>query len=350
MATRWGICGTGVISNDFCAAISSHPAEEHQIVAVAARDLNRAKTFAAKFEIPTAYGSYQELVQDPNIDIVYIGTIHTTHTSISLLCLNAGKPVLCEKPMCLTIDDVKEVLSLAKEKNLFFMEAVWSRCFPLYDEIRRQLDGGHMGKPLVVMASFVLPILDIARVGEKRLGGGGLMDIGSYTVQAANLVFKEMPEKITVEGALSEEGVDSCACIILRYSDNRMASLVYHTQAMIENTDVPLPERAKKLDSNTFTIIGTKGQIRVDSPFWCPTKMSGPSGIKEFPLPKMKYPVNLINSEGLYYEAGCVGECLKKGLKECPKMTHTDSEIIHTIMADILKQLGVDYTGVAANI
>ena len=89
------------------------------------------------------------------------------------------------------------------------MQAVWSRCFPIYDEIRRQLDGGHLGKPLLVMAAFTIPVVNITRIEKKSLGGGGLMDIGSYTIQAATLVFKEMPEKIIVEGALTEEGTKS---------------------------------------------------------------------------------------------------------------------------------------------
>ncbi|XP_041348492.1 trans-1,2-dihydrobenzene-1,2-diol dehydrogenase-like [Gigantopelta aegis] len=347
MATRWGICGTGIICNDFCAALSSCPSSEHQIVAVAARELERARKFAATYGIPTAYGSYQELVQDPNVDIVYIGTIHKTHKSISLLCLNSGKPVLCEKPMCLTTDDVKEVHRVAKEKNLFFMEGIWSRCFPIYDEIRKELDSGTLGQPFLVISTMTMPVLDVGKTSE---GGGCMMSIGCYVIQAANLVFKGMPEKITVEGTLAEDGADLGACIILRYSGNRMASLIYYSQAMAENTEKSFCERFKNLQSNTFTIIGTKGEIKVDTPFWCPTKMSGPSGDKEFPLPKAKHPVILPNSEGLCYEADCVRQCFNEGLKECPKMTHADSEIIHSIMAEMCKQLGLDYSGVSTTV
>ncbi|KAL0167462.1 hypothetical protein M9458_035684, partial [Cirrhinus mrigala] len=122
MATRWGICGAGNISHDFCVALKTLPPEDHKIAAVAARSLERAEKFAKTHEIPIVYGSYQELLKDPNIDVVYMGTMHTHHLQAGLMFLNGGKNVLCEKPFAMNLREVKQLVSAARENNVFLME------------------------------------------------------------------------------------------------------------------------------------------------------------------------------------------------------------------------------------
>uniref|UniRef100_A0A0P4WE36 Trans-1,2-dihydrobenzene-1,2-diol dehydrogenase n=1 Tax=Scylla olivacea TaxID=85551 RepID=A0A0P4WE36_SCYOL len=122
MATRWGIISAGLISSDFVSAMQVLPKEEHQVVAVAARSLQDAKNFAAKFDIEKAYGSYSEVANDPNVDVVYIGTIQTYHLPVATEMLKAGKAVLCEKPLCMNVRETRQLIQTAQECGVFFME------------------------------------------------------------------------------------------------------------------------------------------------------------------------------------------------------------------------------------
>ncbi|XP_071099464.1 trans-1,2-dihydrobenzene-1,2-diol dehydrogenase-like [Haliotis cracherodii] len=330
MATRWGIFSAGKISGDFTAGLLSQSSDEHQVLAIAARSQEKAQAFADRFGIKTAYGSYNELVQNPDIDIVYIGSIHPEHHKLSVLCLNAGKHVVCEKPVTMTVAAAKEVFALAKEKKLFFMEGFWSRMFPVYHQIRRELDSGSLGDIKVVTAKFCVDNFSVDRMNQKAQGGGGILDLGCYTVQFADFVFGEKPEKVSVEGTLSENGVDTGAAITLRFSGGRIASLVYNITTSHED--------------NAATILGTKGSIRVQPNFWAPTEMTSPMGTFNFSLPKGKFPTFYgAQSHGFQYEQRCVRECLQKGLLECPLMTHESSLNIMGVIETVLNELGVKY-------
>lgn len=154
MALKWGIASAGRISNDFVNAVGTLSEADHQVVAVAARDLNRAKEFAERFGIPKAYSSYLELAQDPNVEAVYIGTLHPQHLEVGLLMLEHGKHVLCEKPLCMNEKQVRKLVTYAKQKNLFLMEAIWSRLFPSYQYVRQQIQSGKLGEILSVDVDF----------------------------------------------------------------------------------------------------------------------------------------------------------------------------------------------------
>lgn len=154
MSLKWGIASAGLIAHDFANALGTLSEEDHQIVAVAARDLIRAKDFAQRFEIPNAYDSYLKLAQDPNVEIVYIGVLIPQHYEVSVLMLDHGKHVLLEKPMCSNGKQVRKLVAHAKQKNLFLMEAIWSRFFPSYQYIRKQIAVGKLGEIISVDASF----------------------------------------------------------------------------------------------------------------------------------------------------------------------------------------------------
>ena len=126
-ALRWGICSAGKISHDFLVGLKALPETSHSIQAVAARSLESAQAFATKHAIPRAYGSYEELAKDPKLDVIYIGTIHPSHLSCARMMLEAGKAVLCEKPLTMNAEDTKQLIALAREKNVFLMEGVWMR-------------------------------------------------------------------------------------------------------------------------------------------------------------------------------------------------------------------------------
>ncbi|XP_055900025.1 trans-1,2-dihydrobenzene-1,2-diol dehydrogenase-like isoform X1 [Biomphalaria glabrata] len=332
MATRWGICGAGKISLDFCMCIKSLPSEDHQIVAVAARDKGRAEDFASRFGIPKSYGSYEELAENPDVDIVYIGTIHTQHVQNSLLFINAGKHVLCEKPMALTLEGCQKVLAAAKSKGVFFAEAFWSRYFPAYKFIQEHLKSEAIGDVVMVEATFAVPIVHVQRLYDLELGGGGLMDIGCYTVQAANLIFKDKPEMIVAHGSKTETGADKTAVITLKYPGDKFASLAYSMEA--------------SGGANHFTIYGTKGTIVIPDSFWYPTRVVlKDNEVKYFHLPTVEDQDGSYygNAQGFVYQAKGVREYLKAGVTESDVIPHKDSETIMFIMQEVLKQLGVKY-------
>ncbi|XP_069673551.1 trans-1,2-dihydrobenzene-1,2-diol dehydrogenase-like [Periplaneta americana] len=329
MATRWGIASAGMISHDFVAALRTLPSNEHKVVAVAARQLDRAKEFADDHNIPAAYGSYQDLANDPNIDVVYIGAIHPQHLSISKLMLEAGKHVLCEKPLTMNLKETKELVTLAKQKKLFLMEAVWSRCFPAYDVLRKELEAGTLGDVRQVIVNLGAPIQDMDRIKQKDLGGGAIMDMGVYCLQFAVMVFgARLPDHIVALGHLNSQGVDSDAAAILNYNDGKTATLSI-------NTNVSLPNEA--------IVLGTKGSAKVPYPFWSPSEVVILDKTIQLPLPKTSHKFNYLNSIGLVYEANEVRDCLKKGLLESPKMTHKESMVISELEDILRKQVGVKY-------
>lgn len=154
MALRWGIAAAGRITHDFVNALATLPEGEHTVVAVGERELAPAEDFAKRFGIPKAYGSFLELAQDPNVEVVYIGVINILHYELARLFLEHGKHVLVEKPMCMNLKRAKEIIAFAKEKKLFFMEAIWSRFFPAHRYIIEQIKSGKLGEIESIYAEF----------------------------------------------------------------------------------------------------------------------------------------------------------------------------------------------------
>ncbi|XP_070150098.1 trans-1,2-dihydrobenzene-1,2-diol dehydrogenase [Polyergus mexicanus] len=329
MATlRWGIASAGKIAHDFTIALRTLPAKEHEIIAVAAQQLSRAQDFANLHKIHKAYDDYEKLALNEDIDIVYIGMIHPQHFDIAMLMLQHGKHVLCEKPLTLNLKQTTELINYARRKKLFLMEAVWSRCFPVYDTIRKELASSNIGDIYQVTASFGFGMPNIDRISKKELGGGTVMDLGIYCLQFACLVYdNEMPESIKASGVLNENGVDLSMSATLLYKGDRTATIM--TQALVN-----LPNEAY--------ICGTKGMIKVPS-FWCPTTVDLPNGKLNFSLPELNEKTNYINSAGLSYEAAEARACILKGLIESPKMTHDTSLLLARLEDEIRKQLGVVY-------
>jgi dihydrodiol dehydrogenase / D-xylose 1-dehydrogenase (NADP) len=342
MSAVWGICGVGGISNDFALALSHIKAN---IGAVAASDASRAQKFAADFGVAKSYGSYEELAQDSSITVVYVGTVHTKHLEHASMFLRAGKHVLCEKPMGINEEEVREMVDLAKSKGVFFMEAFWTRCFPVIQKVRELLTSGSLGAPHAMSGEFgfVAPSDPSHRLWTKSTAGGGLLDIGCYLLQAAIAVYgcEAVPE-IQAVGALTPEGVDKRASISLNYPSG-VASLTYFLDA--NSTD-------------DLKIFCEKGIIIIEGPSHCPTRAriirsesrtSTTTEVIEESLPvypseasycggrKVTYP----QSEGLVYEAQEVQRCLEAKLLESPVFVHAESLALVRISDAIRKKLGV---------
>ncbi|XP_047105126.1 trans-1,2-dihydrobenzene-1,2-diol dehydrogenase-like [Schistocerca piceifrons] len=328
MATKWGIVSAGKISHDFVVALSTLSQEEHKVVAVAARDLERAQAFADLHKIPSVYGSYEELAKDPNVDVVYIGAVHPQHLPIGKMMLNNGKPILCEKPLTMNLKETTELISLAREKGLFLMEAIWSRCFPAYDMLRREMEAGNLGEIVQVIVNFGFPIESVDRMRLKELGGGTILDLGVYCLQLAVLVFGPVnPTHIVALGHLNEFGCDESMACVLKYEGGK-------TAVLSTNARVLLPNEAY--------IIGTKGSIKIPN-FWCPTSLATPEKTCDFILPTASKSFNFVNSAGLRYEAMEVRRCLREGLLESPKITHAESKLIAELEDKLRKEIGVTY-------
>lgn len=154
MALKWGILSCGKISSDFVAALTAYTEDQHKVVACAARSLDSAKEFATKFGIPKAYGSYHDLVSDPEVQVTYVGSVNNQHLALVKLALNNGKHVLVEKPIGINVREAKEMVELAREKKLFLMEAIWSRFFPAYYRLREELAKGTIGDIVQVSSTF----------------------------------------------------------------------------------------------------------------------------------------------------------------------------------------------------
>lgn len=160
MALKWGIASAGKISYDFVNAVGTLSKDDHKVIAVAARDLNRSKEFAKLFDIPKAYGNYLELARDAEIEVVYVGTLNPQHYEVALLMLEHGKNVLVEKPLCMNEKQARKLISYAQQKKLFLMEAIWSRFYPSYQYVQKQIRNGSLGEIKSVDIEFGFGGLD----------------------------------------------------------------------------------------------------------------------------------------------------------------------------------------------
>src|SRR6185437_11808167 len=243
----WGILGTGKIAHQFAAALRHLPGAE--LGAVGSRSSDSAQRFADEFGIPRRYGSYAELVNDPQIEVIYVATPHSCHAGNSRLALNAGKAVLCEKPFTINVAQARYVIGLARERKLFLMEAMWTRCFPLMDKLRWLLASGAIGEARQLTADFGFRAghRDEPRLFGPEFGGGALLDVGVYPVSMASLLFGP-PTRIVSAANLGATSVDEEAAMILTHRGGELA--VLHT--------------AIRLDTAQEAIItGTQGRIRI---------------------------------------------------------------------------------------
>ncbi|XP_022109625.1 trans-1,2-dihydrobenzene-1,2-diol dehydrogenase-like [Acanthaster planci] len=336
MKLRWGICSAGNISNDFVVALSTLPAEDHAVVAVAARSKEDASKFAERHGIPVAYGGYEALAEDDNVDIVYIGAVNNVHLPLCKLFLGKDKNVLCEKPLGLNKREVQEMVNLARQKNVFFMEGWWTRFFPATAKLCELLDAGVIGDIKAVNVSLGKPISSVERLRNKDVGGGAVLDLGVYPIREALMIFGEAPISCTSAGTLTDSGVDETTVTTLIFPGKAVATL--NTSMVVEL-------------ANEAQIRGAKGYIKVHSPFWCPSKievtavMGGAehevvkltevdlkTEVYEFCHPKAEKRTFFVNSAGLRYEAECARQCLMKGLKECPTVSLDESLLAAEIL------------------
>lgn len=254
MSLRWAILGPGGI-----ARLQTHDllANGFTVTAVGSRRLESAQSFADEFGIPTAHGSYEALVADPDVDVVYVATPHPFHISAALLALDAGKHVLLEKPFTVTAADARAIVDRAAERGLVVLEAMWTRFLPHMIRIRESIAAGELGDVVTLLADHnqLLPSDPTHRLQDPALAGGALLDLGIYPVSFAHDLFGT-PTAIQASATFTSTGVDRQTAAILEFEGERRA--VLHTAL-------------DTLGPNTATVIGTLGRIEIDPVWYTPT-------------------------------------------------------------------------------
>ena len=222
---KWGILAAGTIAAKFAGTVNAMRDEGEELVAVGSRSAEKAQQFAEKHGIPGAYGSYEELVSDPDVEAVYIATPNNMHYSNALLCLNAGKNVLCEKPFTTSAADAANLYRIAEEKGLFIMEAFWIRFLPLYEKLLEIIRSGEYGELRHARCDygFIAKGARRERKFKSELGGGALLDIGIYNLGFLRMIMGADPESFTSEVHFNEFGTDDFSVIQLCYPGGRTA-------------------------------------------------------------------------------------------------------------------------------
>lgn len=305
---RWGILGTGGMAKNFAEALAIIP--DAELVAIGSRNCNTAEEFAKAYNVPRAYGSYKDLVEDDSVDAVYISTPNKSHKDDSLLCLQSQKHVLCEKPFTTNAYEAEEVIICARKNKLFLMEAMWTRFLPAIVKLRHLLTGGVIGEVRMLFA-------DMSYKGDlnPEIGRGSLLDLGVYTVSFASMLFGT-PDRVCSMASFGTTGVDEQAGYILGYPGDQLAVLS-------STLRLTTPKNA--------TIVGTEGCIQVEH-FWSATKML--IEIKGREPEVIKLP---IEGNGYNYQAQEVMNCVSEGKLESDVISLDESLSIMQTMDKIRK-------------
>ncbi len=319
---RWGILGTGGIAQAFTRDLSYF--NNHIVQAVGSRSLEKATDFALEFPGCTPYGSYEELVADPMIDAVYVATPHPHHAANTILALNAGKPVLCEKPFAVNATQVRAMVAASIDNDVALLEAMWTRFLPHIAKVRELVASGVIGEVINIEADHgqYLMGLGIPRLIEPDLAGGALLDLGIYPISFAHMILGK-PTKITATGVLTDKGVDGQTSVIFDYGSGAQAVL---TTTMIAQT----PCRA--------TIAGTLGRIEIDRTFYSPTEMR----VVTLDGTVTEYPNNY-QGHGLREQAAELERLVHGNEIESQILTHQMSIEVMESLDEIRKQIGLRY-------
>ncbi|NGY59331.1 Gfo/Idh/MocA family oxidoreductase [Lentzea sp. NEAU-D13] len=312
---KWGVIATGGIAQTVTADMLK--VEGVTVLAVSSRDVTRAQAFAERFGIERAYGDYRELLADPEVEVVYVATPHGQHHEVTLAALDAGKHVLCEKAFALTVAQAEEMIAKAEEKNLFLMEAMWTRFNPLIRKVHEAIRNGEIGEVRSLRATFgfALGFDPDHRLWAKEAGGGALLDLGVYPVALAHMLLG-VPQEIRAWGGKASSDVDSDAGLLLGYPGGVHALL---SCSLVANIGC------------TADIVGTSGRIDLAEPMFNATKATI-NGVE-----------HTIEDEGYTHQIRAVEECIAAGLTESPSITWQNTLEVMRTLEEALNQLGVSY-------
>lgn len=322
MTTKWGIIGTGNIARQFARGLRYVP--DAELVAVGSRSRTTADHFGAEFNVSKRYPTYEALLDDPDVEVIYISTPHPFHYENTMMCLDAGKHVLCEKPFAMNVKQVNNMIRSARHKKLFLMEAMWTRFLPAMVKVKELIAAGAIGEARMLTADFGFraDFDPQNRLFAPELGGGALLDVGVYPIALASMLWGT-PDNITAKAHLGATGVDEQIALIFQYRDGQLAQLSAATR-------VRTPQEA--------WIMGTEGMIHITPEWWRPTRFSliKPGAAPEvFDLP--------YEGTGYQFEAIEVGWALRAGELESPVMPLDESLEIMRMMDTARAQIGLTY-------
>lgn len=320
---NWGIIGPGRIAHKFAQGLNV--IEEANLYAVASRSKERAEEFANAYNTENTYTNYSDLINDPNVDAVYIATPHRFHFEQVLLALKAKKPVLCEKPITVNAKELKELIDTARENRVFLMEALWTRYLPIYKKVKDWLDSGDIGEVKLLHSTFgyVFPRNLEDRQLNHELAGGALLDLGVYQVAMSQWVMKKDPSKFSVNAYLSKTNVDELTSVMLEY-DNGVTSQ-FSCNFISKN-------------ENDFIIYGTKGHIRVHERFWGATKATIYTELKTI---TENCP---FRASGFEYQTEEAMNCIRNNKLESSIMPLDQSLQNMILMDKIREEIGLKYS------
>ncbi|MFI8191574.1 Gfo/Idh/MocA family protein [Streptomyces sp. NPDC085946] len=322
---RWGVLATGGMAAAFTEDLLRIP--DARVTAVGSRSVGAAQRFAARFGVPRAHGSWQELAADPEVDVVYVATPHAHHVAAATACLEAGKPVLCEKPFALSGRQARTLTELAGKRGLFVMEAMWTCVNPTVLRIAELVADGAIGEVRALHASFGLRVTAPAehRLWDPAAGGGALLDLGTYPVSFAHLLLGA-PDTVTAHARLSPQGVDEQTGMVLGYADGAMAVLSCSLLAQ---------------DEHRAAVYGTAGRIEIPAAFFNP---------RSFVLHRDGHEPRTVTAppqegNGYGHQAREVMRCLRAGLTESPLMPPARTLAVMDTLDAVRERIGVRYPG-----
>ena len=318
---NWGILGPGGIAKAFAEDLKK--LDGHSIAAVGSRTLSNAQSFANAFG-GAAYGSYEELVADSQVDAIYVATPHPAHKENVILALNAGKPVLCEKPFAVNAAEAQQMVDAAHKNGVALMEAMWARFLPHYAKVREIINSGVLGKIHTIQADHGQRLADqnIPRLVEPALAGGALLDLGIYPVSFAHMILGN-PSKITSSAVLTDKGVDAQTSMIFDYANGAQAVL---NTTMIEQT----PCRA--------VVAGLNGWLEIDRTFYNPASMR----VVLNDGTTTEYPSSYVG-HGLREQAEVFKQLVTSGQMQSQILNWQDTVDIMKILDQVRSQIGLKY-------
>jgi predicted dehydrogenase len=321
---RWGVLGTGWVADRFADALL---AGTRQVVhAVGSRSPTTAREFGARHGAQAAYASYEDLVSDPDVDIVYVATPHNHHHAHARLALEAGRHVLVEKPMGLSANEVRDLASLAEERGLFSMEALWTLFLPKFDVVRQVLEQGWLGVVHAVLADMGEHFEPDHRIWRADLAGGPLMDLGTYPLTLATWVLGG-PEQVCATGAFNTEGLNTQAAVALRTGAGQLAAL-HVTQ--LGNT------------ATTATVQGSEATLEIEGLFYQP----GPFTLRGVDGTVLQWHEERVaHHGGLHFQAAEVARQVAAGKTGSPLRPLSDTIAYLEVMDEVRRQLAITYAG-----
>lgn len=320
-ALRWGVMGTGWIAERFVASLQAHTGQ--QVVAVGSRHHGTAQQFGRRLGVERAHPSYEDLVADPTVDVIYVATPHNAHLEGALMALEGGKHTVVEKPLATSAEEASRIARAAADRNLFCMEAHWTTFLPKFDVLRQLLESGVLGDITCLVADFGEWFPPEHRIFRPELAGGPMLDLGTYLVSLGVNVFGSSPDRVDARSSTLECGVQGQTAMILSYGDRQA---VLHT-TILANTPT------------TATIAGTAATVTIDGPFYQPggftlTAVDGAHSLR-FEEPQVAH------LGGLHYQAAEVARRISNHETEAP-LRRLDLSVRTIAIVDEVRRLTQD--------